>query len=771
METSYFKKKSERSVYNSIFMSYILSAVVTLAVCGLGFFHFYRYISDDVFKTAQRQALLSAQLIEQQCTTTQNLLEVLSNDTTFKKFTDYDDDEFHRQNYEISKFRTNVMNNASIFQYCNDVYFYFINSDSLFGLNTRRYSSDMIELFFTSTPYSREEFYRLIDFKGLGTTAVLDNGSVLFMRSCYNDERERVAVIIADVKLSTVVNQMHQFYPDNSLVIASNDTVLLSSAAGIDIPLHQIARGLSDSNVQADSLIKIKYKGDNYRTLYQRVNGIGWSCYVIIPENNLLSGLLSFWRVALLLSIAAITITIVMARRLTSRTYAPVKQIIALMHEEGQGEFPETYENLIKALSKLKKENHELHSTDREYRMKQIQSSVRQILHGEITETAVIHQVMNEWIHHSEDDPFCIGLIHISVEEGNHVFELNDQGNLNADSVDLMEFVLRNILDERLFSKFQGDLLSDGSDYVIFVHCSKANHNQVNECINECMAFLRQSMKTNPIAVISDCIQHFDVVSQMYATLADELMYHQFWQSGSDTTSVIQLGNLDEYADKFSNDRYVMFTSRLMNYLEVQDFIAAWRTLEEIIDTTFPKDRKYLKQNLYRMYGLIGTIATFMDIPDSGLLEKENYEEKLFNVENITQFKQVIHELFEKIIEYKASTEDSAPVWVEQVDDYIKKNFRDINLTVSSLADTFDVSVSHLSRTFKQHTGTGALDRIHEMRIAAAKELLLKGVSVEETAQQCGYLDAKALRRAFTNYEGVTPGKFREAGIRRVLSD
>ncbi len=771
MDTSYFKKKSERSVYNTIFMSYILSAVVTLAICGLGFFHFYRYISEDVFKTAQRQAQLSAQLIEQQCASTQNLLEVLSNDTTFKKFTDYDDDEFHRQNYEISKFRTNVMNNASIFQYCNDVYFYFINSDSLFGLNTRRYSHDMIELFFTSTPYSREEFYRLIDFKGLGTTAVLDNGSVLFMRSCYNDERERVAVIIADVKLSTVVNQMHQFYPDNSLVIASNDTVLLSSAAGIDIPLHEITQGLSGSNTRSDSLIKIKYNGDNYRTLFQRVNGIGWSCYVIIPENNLLSGLLSFWRVALVLSAVAITITIIMARRMTSRTYAPVKQIIGMMHEEGQGDFPETYENLIKALSRLKKENRELHTTDMEFRKKQIQSSVRQVLNGEITEPAVTNQIMQDWVNYAEDDVFALALVHLTIAKDNHVFEANEQGVLNADSIDLMEFVLRNVLDERLFSQFKGELINDGKDFVLYIHCTKAHHGQVTEILNDCMNFLRKTMKIHPTIIISDCLENIELLNQVYTTLTDELMFNQFWQNDSENQPVVKLGNLEEYADKYSNDRFVMQTGRLMNYLEVQDFVAAWRSLDEIIDTTFPKDRKHLKQNLYRMYGLIGTITTFMDIPDDNLFSQQSYEEKLFAVENITEFKQLIHEIFDKIIEYKAKSEDSAPLWVEQVDDYIRKNFRDINLTVSSLADTFDVSVSHLSRTYKQFTGTGALDRIHEMRIAAAKELLLKGVSVEDTAQQCGYLDGKALRRAFTNYEGVTPGKFREAGIRRVLAD
>ncbi len=757
------------SVYHSIFMSYIISAVVTLAISGLGFLQFYRDLNTEVVTTATRQLEITTRLVERTITDTYNLLEVLSNDTTFKSFTTYDSDKFHRQNNDIRMFRTNLTNNASLFQMYNEVYFYFTETDSLFGLNTRRYSDEMFDLFFTTTSFSREDFYRYIDFKGVMTSVVLPDGTVWFMRSCYDDERKRAAVIIADVKTDTVVNQMHQYYPKNTIVLSTDDTILLSSLGDDSVAVAD----LNAIAASPDQLNRLKINGTTWRAMHQRVTGMGWHCFVLYPESELYTSLFRFWRIAAILIAVAIGITIIMARRLTSRTYAPVKQMISMMHEEGQGEFPETYDNLIKALSKLKNDHKQLQSTEQEYRKKQIQASVRQVLSGEVTESTVIHQILQEWTQYDEDEVFCLALIHIAVEKDNHVFESNEAGALNADSIDLMEFVLRNVLDERLFSRFKGNLITSDADYVVFVQCNKARHSQVKDILSECMTFLRQSMKTRPTIIISDCAQHLELISQMYTTLSDELMYNQFWQGSSDSTGIIQLGNLEEYADKFSNDRYVMATNRLMNFLEVQDFVAAWRTLDEIIDTTFPKDRKYLRQNLYRMYGLIGTITTFMDIPDSGLFAGEDgqYEQKLFAVENITQFKLIIHEIFEKIIAYKATTEDSAPVWVEQVDSYISKNFRDINLTVSSLADTFDVSVSHLSRTFKQYTGTGALDRIHEMRIAAAKELLLKGVSVEETAQQCGYLDAKALRRAFSNYEGITPGKFREAGIRRVLGD
>ena len=36
-------------------------------------------------------------------------------------------------------------------------------------------------------------------------------------------------------------------------------------------------------------------------------------------------------------------------------------------------------------------------------------------------------------------------------------------------------------------------------------------------------------------------------------------------------------------------------------------------------------------------------------------------------------------------------------------------------------------------------------------------------ISIKDIARQVGYLDSKALIRAFRKYEGITPGKYKEA--------
>jgi AraC-like DNA-binding protein len=47
--------------------------------------------------------------------------------------------------------------------------------------------------------------------------------------------------------------------------------------------------------------------------------------------------------------------------------------------------------------------------------------------------------------------------------------------------------------------------------------------------------------------------------------------------------------------------------------------------------------------------------------------------------------------------------------------------------------------------------------------VEKAKELLEEGASVNDAAVGSGYLDAKALTRAFKRYEGITPGAYRDS--------
>ena len=89
------------------------------------------------------------------------------------------------------------------------------------------------------------------------------------------------------------------------------------------------------------------------------------------------------------------------------------------------------------------------------------------------------------------------------------------------------------------------------------------------------------------------------------------------------------------------------------------------------------------------------------------------------------------------------------------------------HLTIDYLAEKFSLTVSHLSRTYKKIMSIGVLDNIHMVRISKAKELLVKGYTVQETSALVGYVEARALIRSFKRYEGITPGQYQEINLER----
>ena len=99
----------------------------------------------------------------------------------------------------------------------------------------------------------------------------------------------------------------------------------------------------------------------------------------------------------------------------------------------------------------------------------------------------------------------------------------------------------------------------------------------------------------------------------------------------------------------------------------------------------------------------------------------------------------------------------------DQVMDYIKSHYQNPELSVSSIADHFQMNASYWSRLFKQTTGKGVLDAIHAVRIARAKELLWEThMPLHAIQTATGFPSEQTMLRAFKREEGMTPSQFRQ---------
>jgi transcriptional regulator GlxA family with amidase domain len=83
----------------------------------------------------------------------------------------------------------------------------------------------------------------------------------------------------------------------------------------------------------------------------------------------------------------------------------------------------------------------------------------------------------------------------------------------------------------------------------------------------------------------------------------------------------------------------------------------------------------------------------------------------------------------------------------------------------AQLAQIACTSERHLTRLFREHTGTGVVDYLHRIRVALARDLLRQSqLDMERIAERAGFHSSRQLRRVWKKFEGMPPSLSRAGG-------
>lgn len=82
-------------------------------------------------------------------------------------------------------------------------------------------------------------------------------------------------------------------------------------------------------------------------------------------------------------------------------------------------------------------------------------------------------------------------------------------------------------------------------------------------------------------------------------------------------------------------------------------------------------------------------------------------------------------------------------------------------VSITELAELCNLSRSYFNRAFKETFGRTPYRWVMEYRVSKAKDLLLSGLSIQESATACGFADQSHLTRVFSDIVGEPPGNWR----------
>lgn len=187
------------------------------------------------------------------------------------------------------------------------------------------------------------------------------------------------------------------------------------------------------------------------------------------------------------------------------------------------------------------------------------------------------------------------------------------------------------------------------------------------------------------------------------------------------------------------------------------------RLLINFSDAIFTNELQEIKQELYS--------SRVINIPEEkipffeALLKQIESEDRQKDAYSPIVLRLHITQLLVALCRYKCHF---TPVFsgtdqtIYDISKYISRHFQE-SFSLKELSQTFSMSESHLSRTFKFHTGIGLTEYITYVRITHAEKLLKEtSLSITQIAQQCGYSDSNYFSTVFKRVKQLSPQKYRK---------
>jgi AraC-like DNA-binding protein len=350
----------------------------------------------------------------------------------------------------------------------------------------------------------------------------------------------------------------------------------------------------------------------------------------------------------------------------------------------------------------------------------------------------------------------------------------DDKAEENEENMRLIYPMIRNVTEELLGEKHIGYVTETDGMVTCLVNVLGRNpadedDSILNDILRTCSK-IKEFFKVNFSLFLSIAVSDIHKgYSGIAAAYSETLEIAEYKTLVGESDTIIQY-SIIKPSERWDEQDYGMLQKerRFMNCIAAEDYAGARSILNDIIDNDFAGSIHSLQIAKCRIFGLvnsmlnaIGEIKTAVDIEFFEELDPVN---RLLSSKTVLELQKQVNLIFDGINRYYyTKNKDASQELMDSVLSYIQGNSYDPDLSVSSISERFDVSVSYLSRICKKLTGMGVLDYIHKVRLEAAKELMKdSNLNIKEIAEKVGYYNTITMTRAFRKYEGVTPGKFRE---------
>lgn len=172
-----------------------------------------------------------------------------------------------------------------------------------------------------------------------------------------------------------------------------------------------------------------------------------------------------------------------------------------------------------------------------------------------------------------------------------------------------------------------------------------------------------------------------------------------------------------------------------------------------------------LNMTVNRFISLLQYRLVGQDLANWRYISQMDFSRELVSAKSLDAFLAISHEIATALADHNhARTTMRHDSLMHSIYTYIEENATDVNMGLTVISREFKLKPRETAESFRQYFGESVNDVMHRARVRKAKELLLTtDRSVQEIAEAVGYCSLATMYRAFSNIEGVAPGKLRQS--------
>ena len=765
------KSEKQRNIFKSMSLSYIIAFFVPLLIACVGFIFLINLLNSQVSET-NRSALFRLRNISdaniQNIQSIGKLIIRTDEIQTLKNITK----PLPKTNLKtclklMDELNTQMLTNNLIenIQVSFSSSQYIISSDGFFhGPDQSNQSYSNINMNFEGW----QEMLSFTGFSGISMNTMSDGLDHIFVT--YKDSSQidlpnavSVTIILSTEKVQALLDSL-KFSDETSVMIMDQAEHLVKSGTSSFTPADLDLAGLDYETLTVRQ--KSNYQGAPTLVNYVPSGVTPWIYLLVTPHNIyskqiLISIIILIGYIVLCGAVGALLIP-----KSIKQNYTPINRLVntlisqlepndtANQNPANRNEFAIIEDGLANLLNKI------LHNEEKlsEHEKVLTARALRQIVTGRVRKESEIRSIF-------EFHKILLPNPNYSIM----LFSIEDYGELgtseDASSLDIIQFIIASAISEIVQTKFPCQTFEVDFFSVCLVNLAPENTTgDLLEIATKTNTFIKNKFNISLSTAIGRIV---DLAAKINCSYQDAVLAIDYVKTmGLKNQTVLYETVINSNPVNNSWSDFGDHDHQFMNLMVTENFREAYNLLNNMIEHDFNANDNNLSNIKMKMTALITTVLMATNkitpYPEDIFSEENNPIHALYAVDSLPELKAAIAAIFDGLIKYADQQKQKEPSRQDEIIAYVKNHYRNPDLNVSSIAENFNISISYVSRLFKNLTGTGLLDYVHFLRIEDAKHLLkTTNLSIKDISTKVGYYNSLTMTRAFRRYEGVTPSDFR----------